>query len=232
MSEELLKRIVDPLLNWYHQNARILPWRESPTAYHVWVSEIMLQQTRVEAVKEYYHHFLQQFPDISTLANASEDELLKAWEGLGYYSRVRNMQKAARELLEKFEGQFPSDEKLLHSLPGIGDYTTGAIGSIALGLPLPAVDGNVLRVFTRLTKDNRDIMKDAVKKDIRNKLAKVIPYKFPGDFNQAWMELGATVCLPNGIPLCSCCPLSNVCLSNLDGTKWSIHIKHLKKLEE
>ena len=201
MGVEELNRLVIPLLAWYSENKRNLPWRREPTAYHVWVSEIMLQQTRVAAVMGYYRRFLERFPTVEALAGADEDSLMKCWQGLGYYSRARNLQKAARIIVQDYGGVFPADYAGLRALPGVGDYTAGAVASIAFGLPHAAVDGNVLRVVSRLTADSRDISEPAVKRSVAAALEAVMPVKAPGEFNQALMELGATVCLPNGAPL-------------------------------
>ena len=206
-----MDRIPVPLLAWYDRGRRILPWREDPTPYHVWVSEIMLQQTRVEAVKPYYDRFLKELPDIRALAEAEEEKLLKLWEGLGYYNRVRNLQKAARQIMVDYDGQMPRDWEELCKLSGIGSYTAGAVSSIAYGKKAPAVDGNVLRVLSRVMEDERDILDAKVKKAVEQELLSVIPDGRPGDFNQAMMELGATVCLPNGKPKCAECPLREFC---------------------
>lgn len=207
----VLDKISTPLLAWYDRQHRILPWREKPTGYRVWVSEIMLQQTRVEAVKPYYENFLKFLPDIASLAGANEDVLLKLWEGLGYYNRVRNMQKAAKMIMEKYGGNMPEEYEELLTLPGIGSYTAGAVSSIAYGRKVPAVDGNVLRVISRLRMDDADILSDKVKKGVEQDLFEVMPEKRAGDFNQAMMELGAVVCIPNGMAKCSECPLSKIC---------------------
>ncbi|MCD7981609.1 MAG: A/G-specific adenine glycosylase [Clostridiales bacterium] len=201
----------EPLLQWYETNARALPWREDITPYRVWVSEIMLQQTRVETVKPYFERFMRELPAIRDLAECSEDRLLKLWEGLGYYNRVRNMQEAAKTVLADCGGQLPADYDRLRALKGIGSYTAGAIASIAFGIPVPAVDGNVLRVIMRVCADDSDIAKQPVKTDVERRLAAVIPDGRSGTFNQALMELGATVCLPNGEPLCGECPWRNLC---------------------
>jgi A/G-specific adenine glycosylase len=203
--------IVPYLLQWFDYNARILPWREEPKPYYVWVSEIMLQQTRVEAVKGYYDRFLNALPDINSLAEAPEEKLLKLWEGLGYYSRVRNLKKAAQVVMKDYNGELPADYQKLCSLPGIGAYTAGAIASIAFNIPVPAVDGNVLRVTKRLAASYDDISKESVKKELVKELTAAMPEDRPGDFNQALMELGATVCLPNGRPLCEKCPVMHLC---------------------
>ena len=199
------------LLPWYRENRRDLPWRQTADPYRIWVSEIMLQQTRVEAVKGYYARFLDRLPDIAALANCDDDELHKLWEGLGYYSRVRNLKKAARVIEERHGGLFPQDHAAVLALPGIGDYTAGAICSIAFSLPTPAVDGNVLRVLARLRADEEAIDLPQVKKRVREELAAVYPTDCPGEFTQALMELGATVCVPNGEPKCDICPCRGIC---------------------
>lgn len=206
-----MDRIPEPLLAWYDKGRRILPWREEPTPYHVWLSEIMLQQTRVEAVKPYYDRFLKALPDIKALAEAEEEGLLKLWEGLGYYNRVRNLQKAAKQIMEEYDGKMPAEFEELCKLPGIGSYTAGAVSSIAYGKKAPAVDGNVLRVLSRIMLDGRNILDAKVKKSVEQELYFVIPDHRPGDFNQAMMELGAMVCLPNGKPKCEECPLRGFC---------------------
>lgn len=206
-----LEKITEPLLAWFEGHARILPWREDPTPYRVWVSEIMLQQTRVEAVKPYFERFVTALPDIRALAECDEEALLKLWEGLGYYNRVRNMQTAAKEVMQMHNGQLPPDYEKLRQLKGIGNYTAGAIASIAYQIPVPAVDGNVLRVISRVTADESDIMKQSVRTDMEEALRKIMPQDRAGAFNQALMELGATVCVPNGAPLCEQCPWKGFC---------------------
>lgn len=203
----MTENIAEPLLKWYDKNKRILPWRDKDNAYYTWVSEIMLQQTRVEAVKPYFARFIQELPDVAALAAAPEERIVKLWEGLGYYSRVRNMQKAAIQVMEEYDGRIPEDFETLLSLKGIGRYTAGAIASIAYGKKVPAVDGNVLRVYTRLTENHEDIMKQSVRKAVENELTERMPKDRPGDFNQAMMELGAVVCVPNGTAKCEECPL-------------------------
>lgn len=195
----MLEQIVEPLLQWFDENKRILPWRQDPTPYHVWISEIMLQQTRVEAVKAYYARFTQALPEVADLAACPQERLLKLWEGLGYYNRVKNMQKAAIQVMEEYGGKLPADYEKLLKLPGIGSYTAGAVSSIAYGIPQPAVDGNVLRVITRITEDPEDILKQSMKRKIEENLREIMPKDRPGDFNQSLMELGATVCVPNGM---------------------------------
>lgn len=216
------------LLPWYKSHRRALPWRQDKEPYHVWLSEIMLQQTRVEAVKGYYSRFLAALPTIRELAEASEETLYKLWEGLGYYSRVRNLQKAARQIMTLYNGYFPTDHEDIRALAGIGDYTAGAVCSICFDLPTPAVDGNVLRVCTRLCADAAPIDKPDTKKRLTEALAAVYP-KNAGDFTQALMELGATVCLPNGAPKCSVCPLAHICLAHKEGTQTSYPVKSKKK---
>ncbi len=221
--------IVPYLLYWYERNARILRWREEPKPYYVWVSEIMLQQTRVEAVKGYFDRFLAELPDIKALAEAEEEKLLKLWEGLGYYNRVRNMQKCARIVMEEYGGELPADYEALKRLPGIGSYTAGAIASIAFGLPEPSVDGNVLRVLKRVAASYDDITKEKVKKELEEDVRRIMPADRPGDFNQSLMELGATVCLPNGKPLCEQCPVMHLCRAFHQGVELELPVKPPKK---
>lgn len=224
-----LDRIAEPLLAWYDAGRRILPWREEPTPYHVWLSEIMLQQTRVEAVKPYYDRFLQELPDIGSLAAVEEERLLKLWEGLGYYNRARNLKKAAEILVSECGGEMPDDYGKIQALPGIGSYTAGAISSIAFGRPYPAVDGNVLRILSRLRADDRDILNAKVKKSVEDELLDVMPADRPGDFNQALMELGAMVCIPNGAPKCEDCPWKDLCLAKEKGRMAEFPKKAKKK---
>ena len=224
-----LSDISSPLLLWYDKNRRILPWREEPTPYKVWVSEIMLQQTRVEAVKPYFERFMKALPDIRDLAEASEEELLKQWEGLGYYNRVRNLQKAARQIVDEYDGRMPDSYEELMKLKGIGSYTAGAVASIAYGKTVPAVDGNVLRVVSRLRKDGRLITDPKVKTAVEQELLKIMPTSRPGDFNQALMELGACVCIPNGTPFCDRCPLELSCMAHRDGVELEYPKKAVKK---
>ena len=224
-----LSALVSPLLDWYDANARILPWREDPKPYHVWVSEIMLQQTRVEAVKSYYLRFLNALPTVYDLAQAPEQQLLKLWEGLGYYNRVRNLQKAARIIVERYHGELPASYEEIQKLPGIGSYTAGAICSIAFSIPAPAVDGNVLRVISRITGSRKNISRPETKKSLERELLEVIPKDRPGDFNQALMELGATVCLPNGFPDCGNCPVSHLCEACRQNIQMELPVKDGKK---
>lgn len=234
-----LMQLAEPLLDWYVGHARVLPWREEPTPYRVWVSEIMLQQTRVEAVKPYFERFTSALPNVSALAKCPEDELLKLWEGLGYYNRVRNMQKAAIQMMEEYGGELPADYDKLLQLKGIGHYTAGAVASIAYGQCVPAVDGNVLRVITRVALDDTDIMKQSFRSRMEQELLDVMqrmnirePIKsrlyqenVPGAFNQALMELGATVCLPNGTPLCAECPWRELCLAKKENRIMELPVK-------
>ena len=218
-----------PLLEWFRDNARRLPWRDEPTPYHVWLSEIMLQQTRVAAVLDYYKRFLAESADIAALAALPEDRLMKLWQGLGYYSRARNLQKAAKVIVEQYGGQFPSDYAAVRTLPWVGDYTAGAICSIAFGQAVPAVDGNVMRVYARICGDGDDITALRMKKKVTQDLARVIPVRAPGTFNQALMELGATVCLPNGVPLCDRCPARDVCAALAQGRTGELPVKAPKR---
>lgn len=220
-----LEKLGKPLLAWFEKHARTLPWREDPTPYRVWVSEIMLQQTRVEAVKPYFERFMKALPDVAALAECDEEQLLKLWEGLGYYNRVRNMQTAARQVVEEYGGRIPMEYEELLKLKGIGHYTAGAIASIAYGNPAPAVDGNVLRVLSRAAGDERDIMKQSVRANMEKEILKIIPKDCPGNFNQALMELGATVCLPNGEPKCRECPWQEMCIARKAGMIFRIPVK-------
>lgn len=217
------------LLEWYDRNRRILPWRENPAPYRVWVSEIMLQQTRVEAVKPYFERFMSALPDIRALAEAPEEQLLKLWEGLGYYNRVRNLQRAAVQIVNEYGGEMPGEYEDLLRLTGIGSYTAGAISSIAFGRQVPAVDGNVLRVLARVRKDERLITDGKVKAAVEEELAEIMLKDRPGDFNQAMMEIGACVCIPGGTPRCDVCPLSGLCIAHADGTETEFPKKEGKK---
>ena len=216
------------LVEWYHRNARTLPWRENPTPYRVWISEIMLQQTRVEAVRPYFARFMEALPGIGDLAAAEEETLFKLWEGLGYYSRARNLKKAAQVIMADCGGQMPADYDALLRLPGIGPYTAGAVASIAFGVPVAAVDGNVLRVLARLLCKGENMQTEAVKKAAHRMLTGILPPGFPGDFNQALMELGATVCVP-GPPRCAGCPAAGYCLGLRQGCAGELPRKPAKK---
>lgn len=221
----MLEEIVKPLLSWYRKDHRILPWRQQKNPYYIWISEIMLQQTRVEAVKPYFERFIQALPTVEEVADCPEEYLLKLWEGLGYYNRVRNIQKAAIVIREKYKGQLPADYGKLKELPGIGSYTAGAIASIAYDIPVPAVDGNVLRVYARLMNDEEDILKQSVKTRVERELGKIMPEESSGDFNQALMELGATVCVPNGQPKCDSCPVKGLCRAYALGRQMELPVK-------
>ena len=205
-----MERIVEPLLEWYRRNKRDLPWRKDQNPYHVWISEIMLQQTRIEAVKEYYKRFIKRIPNIRALSQIDEDELLKLWEGLGYYSRARNLKKAAMTIEQEYGGIFPEEYDDIKKLSGIGEYTAGAISSICFDKKEVAIDGNVMRVYARVENEDIDVSDLKIKKKIGEKIKKILPSK-PGDFNEGIMELGETICLPNAIPKCEICPLKELC---------------------
>ena len=217
-----------PLLEWYDANQRTLPWRGSKDPYHIWVSEIMLQQTRVEAVRPYFGRFLEACPNVAALAELPDEQLLKLWEGLGYYNRARNLKKAAGQIMEEYDGKIPETYDLLIRLPGIGDYTAGAVASIAFGQPRPAVDGNVLRIIARLMGDKSDILEASTKNNYRKALERILPKERAGDFNQAMMELGATVCLPKGKPGCGVCPWQKECTACREGLTDSLPVKKKK----
>ena len=217
-----MENISPALLAWFGQNRRSLPFRDDPTPYHVWVSEIMLQQTRVAAALPYYQRFIRELPDIPALAACPPERLDKLWEGLGYYRRVHSMQRAAQEVCARYGGRLPADYDALLALPGIGPYTAGAIASIGFGLAVPAVDGNVLRVFARLYNDGGPIDSPAVKQRCTARVMAHQPPGAPGDYNQALMELGALVCLPGGAPLCGRCPLAGLCAARKAGTAESL----------
>lgn len=223
-----IKALIPDLLCWYQKNARVLPWRKDPTPYHVWISEIMLQQTRVEAVKEYYSRFILRYPDVKTLADTDEDELAKYWEGLGYYTRMRNLLRCAKILNEQYDGILPDEYEKLLTLPGIGSYTAGAVSSIAYGKPYAAVDGNVLRVLSRILAFDAPIDEPKTKNDCFSLLNSVMP-KEAGIFNQSLMELGATVCLPNGAPLCESCPVRIYCMAQEKNIQLDLPVKKPKK---
>ena len=225
---QLLSKLPEVLLPWYAKNHRVLPWRQTREPYSVWLSEVMLQQTRVEAVKGYYSRFLEALPSIEALAQCDDEHLYKLWEGLGYYSRVRNLRKAAQVIVQQHGGSFPRTYQEVLALPGIGEYTAGAVCSIAFGLPTPAVDGNVLRLVSRLLDDPAPIDAPATKKQVQQALAEIYP-RDAGTFTQALMELGATLCGPNRAPECSHCPCQEFCLGHLRGTAQSLPVKSPKK---
>lgn len=224
-----MKETAKPLVEWFRKNKRDLPWRERMDAYRVWISEIMLQQTRVEAVKPYYERFLKALPDVRALAGVSEDRLLKLWEGLGYYNRARNLKYAACQIVEEYGGKFPETYEEIRLLKGIGSYTAGAISSFVYNIPKPAVDGNVLRVVSRITADDSDIAKAGTKSKIEKEIEEVIPRDAAGDFNQSLIELGAVVCLPNGEPRCGSCPVSHLCLAHEQGRETEFPVKKKAK---
>lgn len=220
---------VRPLIAWYERERRDLPWRQNPTPYRIWISEIMLQQTRIEAVIPYFERFMAVLPDIPSLAKVPDDVLMKLWEGLGYYSRARNLKKAAGVIVDRFAGELPCDYEQLLSLPGIGEYTAGAIASIAYGIPVPAVDGNVMRVMARIDNCADDVMKPAVKKAFHARLCDLIPADAAGAFNQALMELGERICLPNASPRCDQCPVAAFCAARAAGTESELPVRIVKK---
>lgn len=231
-----LEQLVEPLQEWFDGHARVLPWRENPVPYYVWISEIMLQQTRVEAVKPYFERFIREIPDVRALAECPEEKYLKLWEGLGYYNRVRNLNAAAQQIMSEYQGSIPSEYEELLKLKGIGHYTAGAISSIAYGQAVPAVDGNVLRVIARVTGDASDIMKQSVRNHFEERLQRMMVSMYeagllvPSKFNQGLMELGATVCVPNGEPHCGECPWKLVCRAYRENTYSVLPVK--KKAKE
>ncbi len=216
------------LLSWYHACRRDLPWRHTRDPYRILVSEIMLQQTRAETVKPYYARFLSELPTVQALAEAPEDLILKLWEGLGYYSRVRNLQKAARAVMENHGGVIPADFDKLLSLPGVGRYTAGAVGSIAFDLPVAAVDGNVLRVAARVMGDEDDVLTDATRRRIEDAITPCVPTPYAGDFNQSLIELGALVCLPGGNAKCHECPLQLLCAAKRERKVEELPVRIIK----
>ena len=221
----VLKEAAKPLVEWFRENKRDLPWRKRMDAYRVWISEIMLQQTRVEAVKPYYERFLRELPDVKALSEVPEDRLLKLWEGLGYYNRARNLKYAACQIMEEYGGKFPGTYEEIRSLKGIGSYTAGAISSFVYNIPKPAVDGNVLRVVSRITADGSDIAKAGTKTKIEKEIEEVIPEDAAGDFNQSLIELGAVVCLPSGKPRCGVCPVNHLCAAHKRGMETQFPVK-------
>lgn len=226
---------IEKLLKWYQENKRDLPWRHTKDSYKIWISEVMLQQTRVEAVKIYYERFLGTLPTITSLATVKEDTLLKLWEGLGYYSRARNLKKCAEEVIRLGWKKLPKEEDLLKKLPGIGPYTAGAILSIAYDECVPAIDGNVLRVLSRIYEDNREILKKSVRDEYETKLKKYMTKKNARSFTEAFIELGALVCIPNGVPKCEECPFMEICKCKKHGTIMQYPVKKKKikrKVEE
>ena len=226
-TDEETKEFQDQFIQWYEQEKRNLPWRYNRDPYRIWISEIMLQQTRVDTVIDYFYRFMEWFPTIEELANAPEEKLLKAWEGLGYYSRARNIQAAAKQIMSEFDGKMPQTPEEISSLKGIGPYTTGAIASIAFGLPEPAVDGNVMRVVSRLFCIEADIAKASSRKIFDEAMRKIIDETYPGEFNQAMMDLGSAICTPTS-PKCEACPIQAFCLANKRGIQTSFPVKTKK----
>lgn len=229
MQEPSLQNIVEPLLQWFDRSQRDLPWREDREPYHVWVSEIMLQQTRIEAVKKYYTRFMNALPDPASLSAVEGDQLLKLWEGLGYYSRAKNLKKAAEIIMRDFGGKFPHSYDQLLKLPGIGEYTAGAIASICFDEKVTAIDGNVLRVTARVTGNRSNVLLPETKKEIDRQLKAILPDR-AGAFNEALMELGEIVCLPNGTPMCEQCPIREHCVAYQDQLTAEIPVR-IKKLK-
>ena len=226
---ERLSELAARLVPWYEAAARELPWRREASAYRVWISEIMLQQTRIETVMGYFDRFMRTFPDVPSLAAAPEEQVLKCWEGLGYYSRARNLHKAAGVCVERYHGDLPDTFEELLALPGIGSYTAGAIASIVYSLPVPAVDGNVLRVMARLLAEEEDVTLGPVKKKLEGIIREILPQENPGTFNQALMELGEVICIPNGRPDCEHCPLRDMCTSFRENRQQEIPVPRRKK---
>lgn len=230
--KDRLRALSGPLLKWYESHARKLPWRENQDPYPIWISEIMLQQTRVEAVKPYFTRFMKALPNISALAQVEEEALLKLWEGLGYYSRARNLKKAACIVMDEYGGIMPRSYEELLKLPGIGSYTAGAVASIAYHIPVPAVDGNVMRVISRILGSYEDITKGATKKNLEKLLTESMDQKHPGQFNQALFETGALLCIPKGEPKCGDCPLASLCVARQKGLWQEIPVKPSKKVRK
>lgn len=233
MKQEL-EQIVKPIVKWYQEQEKILPWKQDKEPYHIWISEIMLQQTRIEAVKKYYTRFMKELPTIQHLAKVSDEKLLKLWEGLGYYNRARNLKKAAIQIEENYKGQMPTSYAELLNLSGIGEYTAGAIASISYQEKVPAVDGNVLRVVSRVIASKDDVLLPETKKRITKKLLEIMPDE-SGDFNEGLMELGEKICLPNTIPLCEKCPIQQFCIANKENLTNEIPVrikKQKRKIEK
>ncbi|WP_430598172.1 A/G-specific adenine glycosylase [Enterococcus sp. AZ177] len=228
-SDEELYSFQEEFIAWYEKEKRNLPWRVNLDPYRIWISEIMLQQTRVDTVIEYYYRFMEWFPTIKDLAEAPDDRLLKAWEGLGYYSRARNLKVAAQQIMTDFDGQMPETIDEIRQLKGIGPYTAGAIGSIAFQIPEPAIDGNVMRVVSRLFEISDDIAKPSSRKVFEAAMYKIIDQHRPGDFNQAMMDLGSSICTPTS-PKCEECPIQSYCLSYKNNTMTNYPVK-TKKLK-
>lgn len=233
MKQEL-EQIVKSIVKWYQEQEKILPWKQDKEPYHIWISEIMLQQTRIEAVKKYYTRFMKELPTIQHLAKVSDEKLLKLWEGLGYYNRAKNLKKAAIQIEENYKGKMPTSYAELLNLSGIGEYTAGAIASISYQEKVPAVDGNVLRVVSRVLASKDDVLSSETKKRITKKLLEIMPDE-SGDFNEGLMELGEKICLPNTIPLCEKCPIQQFCIANKENLTNEIPVrikKQKRKIEK
>lgn len=224
-----MSQIAEMLLPWFYEHKRALPWRQDTEPYHVWLSEIMLQQTRVEAVRAYYVRFVETLPTIAALAACPDDLLMKLWEGLGYYNRARNLKRAAQMIMEEYQGVFPTDLEQILALPGIGAYTAGAIASICFEQRTPAIDGNVLRVMARLRADHANIDLPATRQAFSDVLASWYPKTGCGDFTQAFMELGALICIPNGVPKCDSCPLVRICQAHQTGCTDRLPVRSAKR---
>lgn len=224
LNEAQIKKLQAIFIDWYQKNRRNLPWRQTQDPYFIWISEIMLQQTRVDTVIDYFYRFTAKYPTIASLAQSDEQELLKVWEGLGYYSRARNLKKAAQQIMTEFDGVFPTDIAAIGSLKGIGPYTAGAIASIAFQKAEPAIDGNAMRVVSRLYGIDADIAKPASRKIFDQVLRRLIPLSAPGDFNQALMDLGSGICTPKN-PDCESCPLKNFCFAYQTGQQEKYPVK-------
>ena len=227
MKQEL-KQVVEPIVKWYQEQEKTLPWKQDKEPYHIWVSEIMLQQTRIEAVKKYYTRFMKELPTIHDLANVPEEKLLKLWEGLGYYSRAKNLKKAAIQIEQEYGGKIPTSYTELLKLSGIGEYTAGAIASISYKEKVPAVDGNVLRVVSRVIASKEDVLLPETKRKVTKKLLEIMPDE-PGDFNEGLMELGEKICLPNTVPLCETCPIQEFCIANKENLTNEIPVRVKKQ---
>lgn len=227
-SEQEVNAFQTDFLTWYQQEKRNLPWRYNQDPYRIWISEIMLQQTRVDTVIDYFYRFMEEFPTIQELADAPEDKLLKVWEGLGYYSRARNLQAAAKQIVTEFGGKFPTTVEEIRSLKGIGPYTAGAISSIAFEIPEPAIDGNVMRVVSRLFCIEADIAKASSRNEFDEAMRKIISQDQPGDFNQAMMDLGSSICTPTN-PQCEICPIQKYCQAYRENRQTAFPIKSKKQ---
>ena len=227
MKQEL-KQVVEPIVKWYQEQEKTLPWKQDKEPYHIWVSEIMLQQTRIEAVRKYYTRFMKELPTIHDLAIVPEEKLLKLWEGLGYYSRAKNLKKAAIQIEQEYNGKIPTSYTELLKLSGIGEYTAGAIASISYKEKVPAVDGNVLRVVSRAIASKEDVLLPETKRKVTKKLLEIMSDE-PGDFNEGLMELGEKICLPNTVPLCEKCPIQEFCMANKENLTNEIPVRIKKQ---